>query len=159
MLQCRDDIAVLDARLAELVARLDGGEPGDSRWAALGRALDARTAANDRGDAAARDAGDDQIGHLIVAGESDALVWHQITQTMMRRDRLARSAMRQQVALETLVPVGTLSAFIAAVVELIAHSCCYDCTHRLRDGVNELLIRSLESRPAPPDAAPDAPAS
>ncbi len=156
LLQCRDDIAVLDARLAELVGRLDGGAPSDSAWTSLGAALDARSVANDRGDASGWAAADAQIAGLIVAGEADAAVWRQISGTMMRRDRLTRSMMRQQVALETLVPVGTLTAFVQAFVELVANICCYNCTIRLRDGANALLIHSLAEQPAAPDARPDA---
>ncbi len=150
LLDCRSDIAALDAHLGELVQRLDAGSPSDGRWAALGKALDLRTRANDQGDHRAYHAADLELQQLIHSGENDAVVWKQIVRAIMRRDRLSRSAMRLQVAFETTVPVETLTTVIKTLVDLIGDRCCRPCTSSLLNGVNEILARMLADQPTAP---------
>src|SRR5690625_616309 len=112
LLELRDELALIDARLSELVAQLDGGEAG-AIWADL---MKARREFND--ESSRRDAILTML-ELIERGAAEWQKWDDVLRTIERRARIAESERRRLVEAQQMISVEQVNVLIAAVSSII----------------------------------------
>jgi hypothetical protein len=119
LLALRDDVALIDARLGDVLGRVDSGESGRI-WAELGKCVQAyhRPGASDtaqlkRAEALAT------IFQLISEGASDYEAWHDVRSLVDQRARLVSNERQRLVQLQQTITVEQAMAMLAAVVSTI----------------------------------------
>lgn len=116
LLNNRHEIAVWQARLQELLERVDTGESGkrweevQTAWALLRLAMDAGEdiTANMRA-----------VDQAIRAGVADYAAWEDVAKATERRSRLVDREQRRMEALSQYLPVEQALAFMAAVMDVV----------------------------------------
>jgi len=111
MLSVRDDIALMDARLEDLLRRADTGEAGKT-WERLKQARADLLSARSRRDMEAVQYSLNEILNLIQAGHGDHLTWEDIRVTLLDRNKLVRSEQRRLVDAHQMVTVERLVNFM-----------------------------------------------
>lgn len=114
ILALRDEVALIDARLAELLTRIDTGETGAS-WRELQEAFrELRIALKDR------DPGESQLllglGDLIESGASDEAAWTEIRATLEQRRRLVESERKRLVEMQQMVGADQAMLLVRSLV-------------------------------------------
>jgi len=118
LLEQREQIAVLDARLLDLLGRVDTGESG-ALW---GRLLDAKVdliackRANDikgQGDALTL------ILDLISQGHADYRAWGELQSVLEQRKRLIESERKRLVEMQQMVTSQQAMGLISAIIESV----------------------------------------
>src|SRR5688572_7711861 len=100
LLSLRSEVALVDARLVDLLSRVDTGESG-ALWAELRRAY--------RAFARARLAGDDEpaalakVEHLIERAGQDHQAWAEIGTLIEQRRKLAESESKRLITLQQMI--------------------------------------------------------
>jgi len=118
LLSVRDDLAVCDARLAELFARLDRGESGDV-WSRLCKTFSTFDAAMARRDLASMQASLETLRGLLTQGASDEAAWREVREMWASRCRLADTEQRTLVAQQQMVTIEQLGVFLGVVTDAI----------------------------------------
>lgn len=118
LLSSREDIALLDARLEDLLRRADTGEAGKT-WEQLKQARVEVLQARSRRDAEGVQAAFQEILNLIQAGYADHLTWDDIRATVMDRNKLVRSEQRRLVDMRQMVTVDRLVVFVQVLAGVI----------------------------------------
>jgi hypothetical protein len=115
LLSLKNDIAVVDARLAELVAMLDRGESG-THWrqlrAAMKRLNEVKTFEEKREAL-------ENLGHMIAQGGEVFKVWEDIFTAQDHRRRLAMTERRRLADMQASVTAEQAIALVHSVVALI----------------------------------------
>jgi hypothetical protein len=111
LLELRDDIALVDVRIADLLACLDTGESG-ARWKAVRQAFSAyKSAHGTTGEVAA-------LGTLqdaIMANNGDYDVWAEVSSWLEQRRKLCESERKRLVEMQQYVSVEQAMVLIAQV--------------------------------------------
>jgi hypothetical protein len=111
LLELRDDIALVDVRIADLLACLDTGESG-GRWKAVHQAFKAYESAHGTaGEAAA-------LGTLqdaIMANNGDYEVWADVSTWLEQRRKLCESERKRLVDMHQYVSVKQMMVLLAQV--------------------------------------------
>jgi hypothetical protein len=118
LLALREDIALLDIRLGELIGRVDAGESG-ATWQALGEKLAEFEKCQARGDVAGMGAALGGIRELVVRGVADHLAWQEIGEMLERRRKLTESERRRLVEMRQVITVERLMVLLNALVNVI----------------------------------------
>jgi hypothetical protein len=112
LLALRDDIAVMETRIAELLARVDSGEASaawrslESAWGAVERA---------RRDPAALAGALAELGAIIRRGVSDYAAWDDVQRAMDAKRKLTEAEQKRLVAMRQMVTAEEAMVFVAAV--------------------------------------------
>lgn len=125
----RDDLALLDARLEDLLAKVDTGETGEA-WKALQEAVHAfKTAeskanytANERKQAeykADREMAMQTILLLVQSGMSDYAAWADIKSTLEQRRKTAETEFNRLVKMDAMVSAEKLLVMQSQFLEMI----------------------------------------
>jgi hypothetical protein len=119
LLALREDVALIDARLGDVLGRVDSGESGRI-WTALQKAWAIYTATGDS-DAVQAKRFDARIliGQLIAEGASDYEAWHDVRSLVDQRARLVSNERQRLVQLQQTITVEQAMAMLAAVVSTI----------------------------------------
>lgn len=117
LLALRDDIALLDARLAELLGRVDAGETGEV-WRALRHQSAVLKRARLERDSEGLQAALESIVALIERGADDAAAWAEIGTTMEQRRRFVESERRRLVEMHQMISTERLMHLLGAVSEV-----------------------------------------
>lgn len=112
LLAMREDIALLDTRLSELLGRVDTGESG-ARWAQLAKAWQSFRAADDEDIAEALRA----VDGLIEAAVTDYVAWGEIQSIVQQRRQLVESEQKRLVAMQQMVTTEQAMLFVSAVMD------------------------------------------
>lgn len=112
LLELRDELAVIDARLSELLAGLETGEAG-AIWAALKRAR------RDFEDPEKRSAALAEILELIDRGAEEWQRWEDVFRTIERRARIAESERRRLVEMRQMITSEQAMLLLTAVVNTV----------------------------------------
>jgi hypothetical protein len=118
LLVLRDEVAVVDARLADLLGRLDSGESGAAwrkaleQYAALQEAIDA-------GDPAALKSALDSLGSVIRRGLADYAAWGEVLVTLDARRKLVESERKRLVQLSQMITAEQAMVLVTAVISLV----------------------------------------
>jgi hypothetical protein len=103
ILALRHELAVCDARIGDLLGRVDTGEAG-SLWRNLRESYSDLLAANASGDMGQAATALNDIGRLIGRGQSDYAAWHEVLIVIEQRRRLAESEQKRLVAMKAMIP-------------------------------------------------------
>ncbi len=118
LLYLRDDIAVVDARLEDLIKRVDTGESG-ALWEALHRARQELILAKRSGDSLKQMQWMNAILELIGQGHSDYQAWREIGGVLEQRRRLVESERKRLVEMQQMITTEKAMLLIGAVVGII----------------------------------------
>jgi hypothetical protein len=116
LLSLRSEVALTDARLADLLSRVDTGESGQ-RWAELRRAY--------RAFIRARQAGDDEtaalarVESLIERAGQDHQAWAEIGELIEQRRKLTESEGKRMVALRQMLSTEEAMALMHRVIDIV----------------------------------------
>ena len=118
LLVMRDDIAIIDARLAELLSRLDSGETG-AAWA---KAMENYAALQDAiaaGDAAGLKSSLDAMGGALKRGQAGYHAWREVGEMLDLRRKLVESERKRLVQLSQMVTAEQAMVLVMAVTKLV----------------------------------------
>lgn len=115
LLELREEVSLLDARLSDVLSRVDTGESGKA-WASL-RSLfsEYRKAKND----VDRVVTLSQIEDLIKSGLDDYAAWEEVRSLVDQRSRLVASERQRLVQMQQMVTVEQAMTLLAAVSDTV----------------------------------------
>lgn len=150
LLVLRDEIALVYARLSDMLARVDSGESGEA-WRRARAAYSALTAGLDAGDTAAAKAALGELDIVIRQGLGDYAAWQEIGDLLDRRERLVRSERRRLVELQQTMTIEQAMVFTGAVIALVdQHVTDQHARAAISDGIRRIV--SAGSRDAGAEA-------
>jgi hypothetical protein len=116
LLALREDIALLDARLSELLERVDTGESG-VRWAMLAKAWsDYKTSDHGTLDGIkARNT----VDAIIEQAMTDYAAWGEIQVIVEQRRKLSESEQKRLVSMQQLITAEQAMLFVAAIQDAV----------------------------------------
>ncbi len=120
LLELREEIALLDARLADVLAGVDSGESGQlvrnlqSTWAEL-------EAARGRGDTAAMATCMRRLHDLITGGVAEHARWKEIRELLQERKQLVDSERRRALTAHEVITSERAALLLGAVLGAIRH--------------------------------------
>jgi len=139
LLELRDQIAVVDARLADLLLRVDTGESG-AIWKSLQVTWYEMVAARQDGDHAAQAKALNTIGALIKNGFEDNAAWADIRATLLMRKSLVESERKRLVEMQQMISAEKAMVLIAAVASLVKeHVKDRDALIAISEGLTRLV--------------------
>lgn len=118
LLALKEEVSVVDARIAELLERIDTGE-SQSQWALLQGVhsqLMMAVQARDTGKMAALIK---RIGDLIDTGSKDASAWGDIFEAIEQRRKLVESERKRLVEMQQYVTAEQAMLLISALVDVV----------------------------------------
>ena len=118
LLELRDDIALLDVRLGELVGRVDTAESA-SHWKAVQTAHSALKVAIGSKDSAAFQVAMVALGEAVDVGGSDYGLWREIAELVEQRRKLSESERKYQIAAQQMISSEQAMVLLAGVVAVI----------------------------------------
>lgn len=118
LLALRDDIAITDARLSDLIGRVDSGESG-ALWRDLGEAQGRMDEARRAKDAIGIGAAADEIRMLITRGHSDYAAWGEIRALVDHRRKLVDSEAKRLVQMQQSLRADQALALVSAVLDAV----------------------------------------
>lgn len=118
LLALRDDIALVDARLRELVGRIDTGE-ADSLWRWLEEAVDDLLIARRSKDQAGIAAAVNDIVQAVEKGSSERKTWAEIFDLLERRKRLVESERKRLVDMQQMITSERAMLLLSVVVDTV----------------------------------------
>jgi len=139
LLELRDQIAVVDARLADLLLRVDTGESG-AIWKSLQVTWYEMVAARQDGDHAAQAKALNAIGALIKNGFEDNAAWIDIRSTLIMRKQLVESERKRLVEMQQMISAEKAMVLIAAIAGLVKeHVKDRDALIAISEGLTRLV--------------------
>jgi hypothetical protein len=118
LLSLRNDIALMDTRLIDLLGRVDTGEAG-RHWAKLNQAWTEFKRAKRRDDDDALAIALDNLEQLITTGHADYTAWAEIAQAVEQRRKLVESERRTLVDLQQMITAERATKLIAAFTGIV----------------------------------------
>jgi len=115
LLSLRSEVAVTEARMAELFGALDKGE-SVGRWQKLQETLDNLTRANQSGNKQATATALYRLTSLIRAGAAERETWDEIYRCMDQKRRLAKSESDRLVQMRQMISYEQAMMFMRAVM-------------------------------------------
>lgn len=155
LIELRDEIAVVDARVNDMMSRVDSGESGDL-WRMLKLLwVDMEAARSD----ADRDRALEKIGETIGEGFKDLEWWEDIGKWVDRRAKLCAVESKRMAEAEQLIPAVTvlnyLAQFVRVVREVVPDR---EIQKRIGNGIEGIFGKGttvlIESTPSPTEATP-----
>lgn len=123
----RDDIALMDARLAQMFQKLDHMETA-AAWIQVGRSFaKLRRAQAEEHEAVAAEAMN-ELAKTIEQGVGDLESWQEIHATVDQRRKLVADEHRQMIALKQTMTAEKAMALMAVVVDSIRRAVTAHCT-------------------------------
>ena len=126
LLQLRDDVALMDARLGEMFEKLKQGESGGA-WISVSKAFQKLRSARDEGMKAMEFEAMHALEDAIEKGVSDLESWQEIHATVDQRRRLVADEYKVQVNLKQMMSAEKAMSLLAAVVEAIKRAVNLHC--------------------------------
>jgi hypothetical protein len=114
LLVLREEISLVDARVHDLLERVETGESG-AIWRALRKELDTLNATPDVSETAKLQT----VAALIDQGVADYDAWDEVNRWVERRRRLAESERKRLVEAQQIITTEQAMALLGAVVEVI----------------------------------------
>jgi hypothetical protein len=156
-LALKSEIALVDARISDLLQRMDPAEPGEL-WETLQKLKKkvqeaARSGNTDAGNVAVMG-----ILDVIARGARDFEAWADVFTLIERRRRLVESEQKRLVAMQQMVTTEEVTMLVTATVaslkEHVEGNCDDDVARRILGGVT-IDVARLFNRPAPAPAIGD----
>ncbi len=118
LLEMRDEIALVDARLGDLLKRIDKGEAGE-KWIAAKKVFTEFKEANIAGDVTKQQDSLLQLNTLLDKGQGDYLIWEEIGRTIDQRRKLVESERKRLIELQQVITAEQAMLFLARVTDII----------------------------------------
>lgn len=118
LLVLRDEIGLLEARLGELIGRIDTGEAG-AVWKALKMALEEYRTAKAIGSSIEVTKALLGIENLIDQGIEDYLIWGEIQSLIQQRRKVVESERKRLVEMQQMITSERAMVLLAAVVDTV----------------------------------------
>jgi len=118
LLELRADVALLDARLADILTRVDTGESG-ALWGQLKKAHGELIIARGAGDTKAMATSLQLIGDLITQGHADYRAWQEIGALLEQRRKLVESERKRLIEAQQTLTVEKAMLLIGAISGII----------------------------------------
>jgi hypothetical protein len=118
LLALRDDISLIDVRLAKLVEALPEGGASHS-WGELQQAWQELLSAQRRGDEGTIKLAFGKLGEIISEGSQEANVWLNIERTLETRRRLTASEAKRLTDMQQVITYERAIALILAIVDVV----------------------------------------
>lgn len=118
LLALREDIALVDSRLTDLLKRVDTGESG-KLWINLREAFNEFGKARTKGDVAEMTARLAEVEGLILRGLVDYAAWEDVGKTLDRRQKLVESERKRLIEMQQVLSVNQAMVLLSAVVETV----------------------------------------
>lgn len=117
LLVLRDEIALLDARLGELLGRIDTGESAQ-RWAGAREAFVTLQQAKDSGDDKKAATAMSALGSILL-NNNDYGIWEDIAALLDLRKRMVESERKRLVEMQQMITAERAMILMAAIVDTI----------------------------------------
>ena len=121
LLSVREDIAVAEARLADLFSRIDTGESGHL-WHELRQTVEAFSAAMQAGEVPAMQRHFATMRQLVTQGSDDAQAWRDIQQLWLSRCRLTETEIKTLATAQQMVTVEQVMTYFGLITETIVQT-------------------------------------
>ena len=118
ILVLRDEIALADARLADLLTRVDAGESG-ALWKELKDLVDQLGKSVETLDLDGARVALRGLRDVMLKGHTDASAWQEIQAVLMLREHLVRSERQRLVQMQQMISVEQAMTLIAALTESV----------------------------------------
>lgn len=118
LLALREEIAVLDARLTDVLGRVDTGESGEV-WAALREQFAEYELAQNSRDHLAQVCAFNAIKLLIERGLQDYAAWSDVRSLIEQRRKMVESEHKRLVAMQQTITAEQAMVLLAAVVDTV----------------------------------------
>jgi Spy/CpxP family protein refolding chaperone len=119
LIALREDVALVDARLGDLLKQVDTGESG-ALWAKLDAAFEKYSKFKDRADKILdANAAFNECEHLIQAGVSDRYAWAEVSALIEQRRKLVESESKRLKDMQQMVTVEKAMALISALADSV----------------------------------------
>lgn len=118
LLALREDIALTDARLGDLLARVDTGESG-ALWRQLMAAREELLVRRKASDTLGQMAALNLIMELIAQGHADYRAWGEVAVVLDQRRRLVESERKRLVEMQQMISSERMMVLLGAVVGVI----------------------------------------
>lgn len=118
LLALREDIALVDARLADLLGRVDSGESVQA-WGRVAEGLGLLRAAIAQGDAGGLRGAVSALEAAVKQGQADYAAWDEVGKTLDRRARLVEGERRRLVEMQQMLSAEQAMTLLAAVADVI----------------------------------------
>lgn len=116
LLALREEIGLIDARLSDVLSRVDTGESGQG-WRDLRSAYDAVISA--RGDPAEAAALMRELGDMIRQGAGDWQAWGDVRVLIQERRKLVESEGKRLVAMQSMISTERVMVLVGALTDII----------------------------------------
>ena len=121
LLSLSDDVALAEAHLAELLARVETGESA-ACWQELRTTLDAFSGALASGDLAAVDLHFTTMRTLVERGSAGAGVWEEIRRVWETRCKLVQTEIKTLTSLQQMITVQQHMLMLGAVTDAVVQA-------------------------------------
>jgi len=118
LLNLRDDIALLDTRIAELLLRVDQGESG-AAWKRLTTTWRDLESAHTKHDTSGMAGALTTLGAIIRGGSSDTDAWAEVVTLVEQRRRLVEAEAKRLQAMQQMISVQDAMVFVTAVQDAV----------------------------------------
>jgi hypothetical protein len=151
LLSLADELAVLEARKAELLRGLETGDSGET-WRRLQQTFTEFSAAQGRGDVDAMQSHFTTLQALVKQGASAATAWREIQRLMETQAKLVQVEVKTLQGLQQLVTVGQMELQMGAVtnvvIQAVKRHCDTACARAVLQDVQDGFTRlaTLEPR-------------
>jgi hypothetical protein len=119
LLNLRGEIALIDARLVDLLSRVDTGESGQL-WADLRRAHQEFKVAKRGEDVARMQTALARMEHLIDSAVQDHVAWAEIGALIEQRRKLTESEAKRLVTLQQMLTAAEAMAIVHRLVDIVS---------------------------------------
>lgn len=118
LLELSEEISLIDARLADVLQRVDSGDSGQL-WTALKAAHSSFVDARTKGDVPTMTARLNELGELIDSGLDDYAAWGEVGKLLEQRRRFVESERKRMVEMQQMITADRAMVLLAAVVDVI----------------------------------------
>jgi hypothetical protein len=117
-LALRHDIALLDARLDDLLRRVGTGESGDA-WTRLRKVFAEFYKAHEADDDDKMDQKVEALNEIIAEGAGDETNWAEVLSLLEQRHRMVESEQKRQITGKTMLRADDAAAFVDAMIQSV----------------------------------------
>lgn len=117
-LSMRAELALIDARLADMLARVDSGESG-SLWKSLRETWRTLERAQRQQDAEKVAESLVRVGELIRRGYTDSVAWREVGDLIERRRRLAESERKRELEAKEIMRIDEGLALVSLLMDAV----------------------------------------
>jgi len=118
LLNLTPEIALMDARLEDVLGRVDSGESGH-RWKELHGAWKDYATARARGDVQAMHDALVDVERIITAGVADTYAWDEVRALWMDRTKLVSSERKRRIEMQSMLTVEQAMIMLNAFIDTV----------------------------------------